>query len=72
MALNNASIELQNGAVENASSLAQFNHFVNPALSSKINDLILGAARETEFRGVSVSAVLLGQNNNSSAVFADM
>ena len=60
MALHNASLELQNGAVEGANSLTQFNHFVNPVLSSKINELILGAARETKFRGVSVSAVLLG------------
>lgn len=54
-ALHDTSIELQQGAVSGANKLEDFNHFANETLANKINEVILRAAKNTMFRGVSVS-----------------
>ena len=56
LALHNASVELENGAVEGRSGLSNFTY-----ADSEINNLILRAARGVNFRGVSVS----GDNSSS-------
>ena len=50
LALHNASVELENGAVEGRSGLSNFTY-----ADSEINNLILRAAYGVNFRGVSVS-----------------
>ncbi len=56
-ALNTTSTQLQSGAVQGANQLEQFNHFLNASLAKQINKVILGAAENTSFQGVSVSTV---------------